>query len=252
MKQRVAILQRDIVWCDVEANLVALEHMCEGVRADVVVLPEMFQTGFVTEPKGVAECDGRTLEWMKRMASMLDAAVVGSVAIEEEGRYYNRQYFVMPAGDVAWYDKHHLFSPGGEAERYSAGDRRVVVLWRGVRYLMQVCYDLRFPVWSRQRGDYDVILYSALWPKPRREVWSTLLKARAIENQAYVVGVNRTGSEPGVEYVGDSTVIDARGGVMVDMEARSGVEVVEIDIDALHAFRCKFDVGRDADSFELK
>jgi predicted amidohydrolase len=249
--QRVVLVQYDIVWQDVKANLQALERMLEGVEADVVVLPEMFQTGFVTEPRSIVEYGDATLAWMRCQAERLDAAIVGSCAVEQEGRYYNRMYFVRPDGVVEYYDKHHLFTPGGEGERYARGAERKVVEWRGVRYLLQVCYDLRFPVWSRQRGDYDVIIYSALWPKPRREVWRTLLRARAIENQSYVIGVNRIGMEPGLEYSGDSMAVDGYGRVVEDRASRSGLAVVNIDVEALEAFRVKFAVWRDADSFVI-
>lgn len=250
MKQRVAILQRDIVWRDIKANQQAIERMLDGVAADVVVLSEMFQTGFVVDPEGVAD-RGDTLEWMQRLSRRLGAAVVGSVAASVDGENRNRMYFVMPDGRVEYYDKRHLFSVGDEALNYTAGGERKVVLWRGVRYLLEVCYDLRFPVWSRQRGDYDVAIYSALWPKPRREVWRTLLRARAIENQAYVVGVNRIGSEPTLEYVGDSAIIDSRGVELVDMGSSEGVAVADIDMEALAIFRSRFNVSRDADDFEL-
>lgn len=252
MKHRVAIVQRDIAWSDVEGNLRALEQELIGVEADVVVLSEMFQTGFVTNPQGVAD-EGRTLEWMKRMAVQLDAAVVGSVAIRLGDVYRNRLYFVKPDGEALHYDKFHLFSVGGESKYFTAGRERVVVAWRGVRYLLAICYDLRFPVWSRQRGDYDAIIYSALWPKPRREVWRTLLRARAIENQAYVVGVNRLGEEPtGLIYSGDSAVIGYYGEALEDMSDREGIAVVELDVEALEHFKAKFAVWHDADSFELK
>lgn len=250
MKSRVAIVQRDIVWCDVERNFQQLETMLADVEADVVVLSEMFQTGFVTEPEGVAD-DGRTLRWMLIAAKQIDAAIVGSVIVREDGQFFNRLYFVKPTGEVEWYDKHHLFSIGGEAEHFARGMERKVVEWRGVRYLLEICYDLRFPVWSRQRGDYDAIIYSALWPKPRREVWRTLLRARAIENQAYVVGVNRIGAEPGLEYAGDSAVIDAYGRTVVDLENRESVAVAEIDMDALSLFRGRFNVAVDADDYVM-
>lgn len=250
MKSRVAIVQRDIVWCDVERNFQQLETMLADVEADVVVLSEMFQTGFVTEPEGVAD-DGRTLRWMLVTAKQIDAAIVGSVIVREDGQFFNRLYFVKPTGEVEWYDKHHLFSIGGEAEHFARGMERKVVEWRGVRYLLEICYDLRFPVWSRQRGDYDAIIYSALWPKPRREVWRTLLRARAIENQAYVVGVNRIGAEPGLEYAGDSAVIDAYGRTVVDLENRESVAVAEIDMDALSLFRGRFNVAVDADDYVM-
>lgn len=250
MKTRVAIVQRDIAWQDVRRNLQALETMLAGIRADIVVLAEMFQTGFVTTPAVVAD-DGTTLEWMTMMAERLGAAIVGSVVVREADGYHNRMYFVKPTGEVEWYDKRHLFM-GGEADNFVQGTERRVVAWRGMMYLMEVCYDLRFPVWSRQRGDYDAIIYSALWPKPRREVWRTLLRARAIENQAYVIGVNRIGSEPGLEYAGDSAVVDAYGRTMVDLADCEAVEVVELDVDALATFRERFSVLADADSFVIK
>ena len=250
MRQRIAIVQRNIVWQDIDANLCAIESLLEGVEADVVVLSEMFQTGFVTEPESIAD-DGRTLQWLQRVAKRDNFAIVGSVVVKEGECYYNRMYFVKPTGEVEYYDKHHLFSVGGEDKHFMAGDKRVVVEWRGVRYLLEICYDLRFPVWSRQRGDYDAIIYSALWPKPRRAVWRTLLQARAIENQAYVVGVNRVGSEPELEYVGDSMVVDHMGRIMADAEDRECVEVVEFESEDIERFRVRFNVSRDADSFEI-
>lgn len=251
MKQRVAIVQRDIVWNDVDANLEALESMLNGVETDVVVLSEMFQTGFVTNPHGM-EDDGRTLEWMTLMAQRLDAAIVGSCTVKVAQEYRNRMYFVRPTGEVDYYDKWHLFSVGGEAEHYTRGRERKVVEWRGVRYLLAICYDLRFPVWSRQRGDYDAIIYSALWPSPRRAVWQTLLRARAIENQAYVIGVNRIGNEPTLSYSGDSAVIDYRGVAVAECDNRDIVAYAELDMNMLNSFRLKFNVSADADDFEIK
>ena len=150
------------------------------------------------------------------------------------------------------YDKWHLFSVGGENRHFKAGRERKVVEWRGVRYLLAICYDLRFPVWSRQRGDYDAIIYSALWPASRREVWRVLLRARAIENQAWVIGVNRTGIEPELSYAGDSSVIDYRGCTLLDLGEEERVAVVEIDAEAQRMFQRKFNVGRDADGFDIK
>ena len=251
MKQRVAIVQRAIEWQTVDANLKALEEVLDGVEADVVVLSEMFQTGFVTEPQQVAD-DGTTLDWMRMMAHRLDAAVVGSVVVEVDGKYRNRSYFVKPNGEVEYYDKWHLFSVGGESKHFTPGRERKVVEWRGVRYMLAICYDLRFPVWSRQRGDYDALIYSALWPAPRREVWRVLLRARAIENQAWVIGVNRTGDEPNLHYAGDSAVIDYCGRELIDLGDREKVAIVEIDVEAQRAFQKRFNVGRDADMFEIK
>lgn len=261
MKQSVAIVQRDIVWSDWKANAESVMALVKGLacdiregkrpRVDVIIFSEMFTTGFVTEPKGVADRDGRNISLMIDVARELDAAVVGSVIVEREKEYRNRMYFITPDADVMWYDKHHLFSIGGEADKFTAGNERTVVEWRGVRYLLEVCYDLRFPVWSRQRGDYDAIIYSALWPKARREVWRTLLRARAMENQAYVFGVNRIGAEPTLEYAGDSMAVDYRGDVMVDCGAEATIAIVEIDLEAQGVFKQRFDVSRDADNFEF-
>lgn len=250
MNSRIALIQRNIAWLNIDANLMDIEAMLEGVKADVVVLSEMFQTGFATNPSDAVD-DGRTLKWMLQMANKLDAAIVGSCAVKVGEEYRNRMYFVKPTGEVEYYDKWHLFSVGGESDSYTRGRERKIVEWRGVRYLLAVCYDLRFPVWSRQRGDYDAIIYVAAWPTPRREVWQTLLRARAIENQAYVVGVNRTGDEPTLNYSGDSAVIDYYGGCMVECGGEEQVANVEIDIDRLNAFRDKFNVSADADEFKL-
>ena len=250
MNSRITLVQRNIAWLNIDANLMDIEAMLEGVKTDVVVLSEMYQTGFATNPIEAID-DGRTLRWMLQMAKKLDAAIVGSCAVKVGEEYRNRMYFVKPTGEVEYYDKWHLFSVGGESDSYTRGRERKVVEWRGVRYLLAVCYDLRFPVWSRQRGDYDAIIYVAAWPTPRREVWQTLLKARAIENQAYVVGVNRTGDEPTLNYSGDSAVIDYYGKCVVECGSEECVANVEIDIDKLNAFRDKFNVSADADEFKL-
>ena len=259
MKQYVAIVQRDIAWSDWKANAEGIMALVEALardiregkrpKVDVIIFSEMFMTGFVTNPEDVADRDGRNVGFMLDVARVLDAAVVGSVIVDRESEYRNRMYMVTPDADVWWYDKHHLFSIGGEAEKFTAGEDRKVIEWRGVRYLFQVCYDLRFPVWSRQRGDYDAMIYSALWPKARREVWRTLLRARAMENQAYVFGVNRIGAEPKLEYVGDSMAVDYRGDVMADCGGEATIAIVEIDLEAQRDFKRRFDVGRDADDF---
>ena len=247
---RIALIQRNIAWLNIDANLMDIEALLDGVKADVIVLSEMFQTGFVTNPRDAVD-DGRTLRWMLRMAKEHDAAIVGSCAVKEGDEYRNRMYFVKPTGEVDCYDKWHLFSVGGESKNYTRGRERKIVEWRGVRYLLAVCYDLRFPVWSRQRGDYDAIIYVAAWPTPRREVWQTLLKARAIENQAYVIGVNRTGDEPTLNYSGDSAVVDYYGRCVVECGSEEWVANVVIDVDKLNVFRDKFNVSVDADEFKL-
>lgn len=247
---RITLIQRNIEWLNIDANLTSVETMLEGVNTDVVVLSEMFQTGFATNPTNVAD-NGKTLEWMLQMATRLDAAIVGSCAVKVGDEFRNRMYFVKPTGEVEYYDKWHLFSVGDETRYYSPGHERKVVEWRGVRYLLAICYDLRFPVWSRQRGDYDAIIYVAAWPTPRRQVWRTLLQARAIENQAYVVGVNRIGDEPTLNYSGDSMVVDYYGRTVVDCSADECVANVELDVSGVNAFRDKFNVGVDADDFTM-
>ena len=247
---RVTILQRNIEWANPVLNIQrADEAISRNAGADLYVLPEMFSTGFCTQPEGIAESsESDTLRWMQRKAAEMNAAIAGSVAIEQEGRYYNRFYFVKPDGSVAHYDKKHLFTYGGEHLRFTAGEERVVVEWRGVRILLEVCYDLRFPIWARNRGDYDMILYVASWPTPRVAAWSALLVARAIENQCYVAGVNRVGTDPACDYCGGSVVIDPYGRHIAT--CADGVEceaTAEVDMAALEAFREKFPVLRDAD-----
>lgn len=247
---RVVIIQQDIVWEDVTENLRKADSAIDSdPGADLYVLPEMFSTGFCTHPEGVAEQNGgRTLEWMKDKAAQTDAAIAGSIAVEEDGKYYNRFCFVTPDGAVTSYDKKHLFTYGGEHERFTAGDRRVVVGFRGVRIMLLVCYDLRFPIWSRNHGDYDMILYVASWPTPRVQAWKSLLVARAIENQCYVAGVNRVGADPSNEYSGGSMVIDPYGKIVASCEdGKECPASAEIDIPALEAFRNKFPVLNDSD-----
>lgn len=251
----LTILQHDITWANPEDNRRHLAAMMDAQPAsDLYVLTEMWSTGFVTQPvaKTVETADGSSLRWMKEQACQRQAAIAGSIVVEEKGRYYNRFYFVKPDGEVASYDKRHLFTYGGEDKHYTRGKQRVIVEWRGVRFLLQVCYDLRFPVWSRNRKDYDAILYVANWPVPRIEAWCTLLMARAIENQCYVVGVNRVGKDPTCSYNGASAVIDPYGKHLVACERGSECgAAVEIDMKALKAFRLKFPVLDDADIFSL-
>lgn len=226
----------------------------DGVgRVDLIVLPEMFTTGFCVDPshaEGVIDDGAAAVAWMRRMAERYDAAVAGSVAVADGGRYFNRMYFVRPDGGVEYYDKRHLFAIGGEADHYTAGCRRVVVAWRGVRILLQVCYDLRFPVFARSRGDYDMIVYAANWPTPRIAVWDTLLRARAIENQCYVAGVNRAGQDPWCDYCGRTALIDPYGRVAASCGEGERVVTVDIDMDRLTAFRRKFPVLEDRDAWQ--
>ncbi len=252
---KITLLQRDITWANPVLNVQrADEAINRNPGADLYVLPEMFSTGFCTHPEGIAESmESDSLQWMKRKAAETNAAIAGSIAVMQNGLYYNRFYFVKPDGSVTHYDKKHLFSYGGEHHRFTAGQERVVVEFRGVRILLEVCYDLRFPVWARNRGDYDLILYVASWPTPRVEAWSALLVARAIENQCYVAGVNRVGTDPNCEYCGGTVLIDPYGRTLAACAMNEECEISgEIDMPALEAFREKFPVLGDADDFERK
>lgn len=246
---KTVILQNDILWADPAGNIRKADAaISSSPDADLYILPEMFSTGFCTSPEGIAESDGATLEWMKKKAAQCGAAIAGSVAIKEEGNFYNRFYFVKPDGDVVSYDKKHLFTYGKEHESFTAGDRRVIVEYLGVRILLEICYDLRFPVWSRNRGDYDMIIYVASWPSSRISAWNSLLVARAVENQCYVAGVNRVGTDPSDSYSGGSVIVDPYGNVIA--KCQDGIESyseAEIDMELLEAFRRKFPVLNDAD-----
>lgn len=251
---KIALLQSDIEWAMPCRNRFGAEAMIASAPGcDLYVLPEMFSTGFCTSPEGVAEpepCD--SLKWMKDSAEMFSAAIAGSVAVEENGRFFNRFYFVTPDGNAVHYDKRHLFTYGGEHLKFTAGKERKIVEYKGVRILLQVCYDLRFPVWSRNRGDYDMALYVASWPETRTDAWRQLLKARAIENQCFVAGVNRIGTDPSNSYCGGTMLIDPYGKVIAECaDGMESVAVAEISMEELAAFRQKFPVLDDADDFEL-
>lgn len=256
----VTALQTDIVWNDIPHNLATAEQLIkDSAGADLYVLPEMFSTGFITQPDGNAEPEGgTTMQWMLRMAKETQAAITGSVAVQtSQGDYRNRMYFVKPDGTFAYYDKHHLFTYAGEHQHYTAGAEPVIVLWRGVRIMLQVCYDLRFPCFSRNNSKlstpYDLCIYVASWPESRRAVWDVLLRARAIENQCYIIGVNRIGNDPVCHYNGGTTIISPYG--KVDSTAPDDAIAAitsPLDLERLHAFRMKFPVLNDADSISLK
>ncbi len=252
---KLLLLQTDIAWKDPQANLQrAGELIAAAPGTDLIALPEMFTTGYATDPSGAAETGGAAaLEWMQRTADATGAAVTGSVAVEDGGRFYNRMFFVKPGGGYAVYDKRHLFSFAGEDKAYTAGTERVVVEWQGFRILLQVCYDLRFPVFARCRGDYDMILYSANWPTVRIDVWNSLLKARAIENLCYVAGVNRVGSDPYAVYSGGTYLCDYKGKIVAEAgKNREEAVFAEINKEELDTFRRKFPAMNDADEFALK
>ena len=250
----VTIVQADLAWEDPDANRTKLSgELARCASSDVVVLPEMFTTGFsVASVNGAETMDGPTIDWMRRESERHDIALTGSVKIRADGNFYNRMLWATPDGSITGYDKRHLFRMAGEQKRYRAGASRVIVGYRGWRLLLQVCYDLRFPVFSRSRNDYDVVIYVANWPAARRGAWTRLLPARAIENLAYCVGVNRTGRDGNeIDYAGDSAILDFKGEALVILgdvpESASAV----LSAGALARFREKFPAHLDADAFEI-
>lgn len=251
MYVKVALIQTDTRWKSVDYNLQVIEQMiATAPPSDLYVLPETFATGFGTEPAEAAKAEQQIVETMRQVVRKSNCAICGSLIVEREGRYRNRLMFVTPSSEE-FYDKRHLFSIGGEGDEYIAGEERRIVEWRGIRWLLATCYDLRFPVWLRNRGDYDAMICVASWPAARAEVWSTLLRARAIENVTYVIGVNRVGDDPTTHYAGGSVAFNYRGEALTAHSDVANVLIAEIDTDAQQAFRRKFPVERDADDFEL-
>ncbi|MEZ4757911.1 MAG: amidohydrolase [Flavobacteriales bacterium] len=248
-------MQSHLHWEDAAENRALFATKFKEIvgTTDLVVLPEMFTTGFTMRSRELAEgMDGRTVAWMKEQAQAIDAALYGSVIIQEGDHYYNRGLFVTPDGTVTTYDKRHLFRFAKETDHFTPGTERVVVEWLGWRLLLQICFDLRFPVFARNRGDYDAILYVANWPEVRRYPWSHLLIARAIENQCHVIGVNRVGQDGnGHLYSGDSAAIDPRGEVCGLAPGAAGMLTTVFDRAALEDFRAKFPVAMEADGFTL-
>lgn len=269
---KVTLIQMDIAWMDIDANIRTAEcAILDAPESELYVLPEMWSTGFVTNPASpdchpvILDNTTKTLRWMKEMANRLNSALAGSFAVydAQSTSYHNRFYFVKPdldgvVSEDEYYDKRHLFTYGGEDKQYDAGNRKVVVEWGGVKFLLQVCYDLRFPVWSRNemvvKDDsaesplYDCILYVASWPDSRISVWRTLLPARAIENQCYVCGVNRVGSDGSCTYTGETLAIDPYGRCIAKAEDASETNVsFDMDIPRLQSFRKKFPVLLDMD-----
>ena len=257
-KLRVALLQNDIIWENVDANLAYCEKALQELDNDVhvAVLPEMFTTGFsMSATQYAEEGEGKTLTALKEWAARYDVALAGSYIAREEGKCYNRGFFVKPCGEVTFYDKRHLFRMGDEGKVFTAGDSRVIVQYRKWRIALFICYDLRFPVWSRNvENEYDVALYVASWPQVRAHVWRSLLVARAIENACYVCGVNRVGEDGmSLAYIGDTMAIDFKGSTLDKVpDGEQGHVIVELDGDKLQSFRTKFPTWRDADAFTIQ
>ena len=253
---KTLLVQARIRWKDPAENRAHLQSLVEQSAEDfdLVVFPETFTTGFLGDSDLPEEdMDGPSVKWMRAIAAGNDIAVAGSIVIMENGQRYNRLVFVTPEGRVEQYDKRHLFAFGGENKRYTAGESRVVVSYRGWRICLQICYDLRFPAWCRNRNDYDLMLLVANWPARRVHHWLSLLEARAIENQAWVIGLNRVGKDGnGLQYPGRSVVFDPLGATTTDLGDQECTQIVTLDLDLLSQVRTDFPFQNDADSFEIE
>lgn len=251
---KVTLLQTDLKWEDREYNLNNIQSKIEDVKeTDLIVLPEMFTTGFTMKPQYLSETmDGKTIKWMLHMSLKRNVAICGSIIIVDNGKYYNRFIWVEPDGTIKHYDKRHLFSYAGEDENYTSGNERIIINYKGFRICPQICYDLRFPVFSRNTNDYDILLYVANWPSVRSEIWTTLLTARAIENQCYVIGVNRTGEDGnGLKYNGNSMIINPIGYIDIKLSETYWTNTGVVNGDILNKIRETYPFLKDGDKFKL-
>jgi predicted amidohydrolase len=258
---KFTLIQANLHWEDRKANLEMFEEKINKLESgsQVVVLPEMFSTGFSMKPELLAETmEGPTVSWMKKMAGSKKLILTGSLIVEENGQYYNRLIWMLPNGAFGHYDKRHLFAFAKENNHYAGGHQRLIASVNGWKINLMVCYDLRFPVWARQQFDeeknfeYDVLIYVANWPERRNIAWKTLLQARAIENQCYVIGVNRVGDDGnGIYHSGDSMVIDPLGNILYQKAHEEDVFTISLDKELLEEVRIKFPFWKDADEFTL-
>lgn len=252
----IALVQTDLVWENPEQNKINISKKIDAIseKTDLIILPEMFTTGFTMNPYDFAETmDGKFIFWIKNIAKEKNTAITGSIIIKENNNYYNRLIFVFPSGKIQKYDKRHTFTFAGEDKVFTAGNNKLIIEYKGWKICPLICYDLRFPVWARNVENYDILLYVANWPKPRINAWNTLLKARAIENMCYCVGVNRVGVDlRGNTYTGNSAVYDSLGKkvstIKPDIEA---AEIVTLNKDHLLKNRQKFQFLNDRDNFKL-
>ncbi len=250
------IIQPDVFWEDKDKNRRMFDEIIGRLSqtTDLIILPEMFSTGFSMQPSLMAEhMNGPTIRWMGEIAREFNAVVTGSIIISEKNKFLNRLIWMPPDGNLKYYDKRHLFRMGEENQKYSAGNRKLITNWKGWRFRPLVCYDLRFPVWSRNRNDYDMLIYVANWPEVRRKVWKNLLVARALENQAFVIGVNRVGIDGrDISYAGDSMIVDPRGNIVSRISVcDESVKTINLSLIELISFREKFPAHLDADDFQL-
>lgn len=252
---KLALVQANLIWESAELNRQKMEQLLGGLSPDVdiIVLPEMFTTGFSMSPARLAEpMDGPSVNWMRSLAAAHQAVITGSLIIEEGGQYYNRLIWMQPDGQFEYYNKRHLFTLAGEEKVYTPGAKQLLIQYQGWTIMPQICYDLRFPVWSRNQFSYDLLLYVANFPDKRGLAWRTLLQARAIENQCYTIGVNRVGLDGNeIYYAGDTTLISYDGSILAHLPAREWVQEVEVQKETQDRFRSKLAFLPDQDRFQI-
>ena len=253
---KIALIQADLAWENIEMNLQYFDEKIDSINdeIDLIILPEMFSTGFSMNAENLAEAtDGRTLNWMKQTASKNNAAITGSIIIKENQQFFNRLYFVYPDTSFKQYDKRHTFTLAKENETYSSGKDRLQLEFKGWKICPLICYDLRFPVWARNTEDYDLLIYVANWPKTRIHAWDILLQARAIENMAYCAGINRTGLDGNnYDYIGHTNVYDVLGAPLLEISEAEFIKIVTLDKEKLQETRAKLKFLQDRDRFTLK
>ena len=252
---KTVIIQTELSWENPQENCVLLHQKIAAITetVDLIVLPEMFTSGFTMNPKAVAETmEGPSIAWLKQLAHNKDCAITGSLVIEEDGNYFNRLVFVQPDGSINTYDKRHLFTLAGEDKVYTAGSDKLVIDFRGFKICLLICYDLRFPVFARNVEHYDLLVYVANWPKLRVQAWDILLRARAVENMCYVIGVNRVGTDGNQhQYVGHSQVVDYLGNYLLQPQDESAHFMVDFDKGVLLETRRKLAFLDDQDTFKI-
>ena len=253
---KIALIQSSLFWENPTANRNYFEVKINAIteKVDLIVLPEMFTTGFTMNSSDVAETmQGKTIQWLQSLAKAKNSAITGSIVIKENDNFYNRLVFVFPSGEIQFYDKKHLFTLAGEDKAYTSGKEKLIVDYLGWKICLLICYDLRFPVFARNTENYDLLIYVANWPKPRINAWDILLKARSVENLCYTIGVNRTGVDANLyEYVGHSQAIDFIGNYILGPQENEDIYIAELNKEKLLETRKKLGFLNDRDSFELK
>lgn len=253
---KIALIQSNLIWENPDENRKGFEQKINSItkEIDLIVLPEMFTSGFTMNPKLVVETmNGETITLLKSLAKAKNCAITGSLIITENNNFYNRLIFIFPSGEIEHYDKKHLFSLAGEDKIYTSGKTKLIIKYKGFKICPLICYDLRFPVFSRNTENYDVLIYVANWPKPRISAWDILLKARAIENMCYTIGVNRIGlDENNHEYIGHSQAIDFLGNSILEPQENGGIFIIVLDKQKMLETRNKFGFLNDKDTFKIQ